>query len=89
MVYVSCGGNFLYKTPEEAWELFEHLNENSHLYAISSCSDLPRKLGSKGGVYEVSYSIDLCSKDEVLSKKFDHLLCMNKMANSSSMQDVC
>ena len=49
MVDASCGGSFLYKTPEEAWELFEHLSENSHLYATSSHSDLPRKLGSKWG----------------------------------------
>jgi len=27
MVDVSCGGSSLYKTPEEAWELFEHLSE--------------------------------------------------------------
>jgi len=28
MVDASCNGSFLYKTPEEAWELFEHLSEN-------------------------------------------------------------
>jgi len=26
MVNTSCGGSFLYKTPEEVWELFEHLS---------------------------------------------------------------
>ena len=40
---------FLYKTPEEAWELFKHLNENLHLHATSSHSDVPKQLGSKGG----------------------------------------
>jgi len=35
MVDTSCGGSFLYETPIEAWELFEHLSENSHLYATS------------------------------------------------------
>ena len=40
MVNASCGGSFLYKTPEEAWELFEHLSENSHLHATSSHCDL-------------------------------------------------
>ena len=29
------------------------------------------------------------AKFDALSNKFDQLLCMNKMANSSSMQDVC
>ena len=55
MVELSCGGSFLYKTPEEAWELFEHLSENSHLHATSSHSDLPKQLGSKRGIYEVSH----------------------------------
>jgi len=42
-------------------------------------------LGSKGGIYEVSHSIDVSSKVDTLSKKFVQLLCMNEMANSSSM----
>jgi len=42
MVDASCGGSFLCKTPEEAWELFEHLSENSHLHATSLHCDLPR-----------------------------------------------
>ena len=33
--------------------------------------------------------IGLSSKIDALSKKFYQLLCMNKMANSSSTQDVC
>ena len=77
------------KTLEEAWELFEHLSENSHLHATSSHSDLPRQLRSKGGIYEVSHSIDLYSKVDALVKKFDQLLCMNKVPNVSSMQDMC
>ena len=27
MVDASCGGNFLYRSLEEAWKLFEHLSE--------------------------------------------------------------
>jgi len=49
MVDASCGSRVLYKTPEEVWELFEHLNENSYLHATSSHFDLPTQLGSKGG----------------------------------------
>ena len=80
---------FLYKTPEEAWELFEHLSENSHLHATSSYSDLPRELGSKGGIYEVSHSIDISSKIDALVNKFDQLLCMNKVSNAPPIQHVC
>ena len=68
MVDVSCGSNFLYKTPEEAWELFEHLSEKSHLHATSSHFYLPRHLGSKGKIYEVTHSIDLSNKVDALSK---------------------
>jgi len=82
MVYASCGGSFLYKTPEEVWELFEHLSENSRLHGTFLYPDLPRQLGSKGGIYEVSHSIDLSSKVDALAKNFDQLLCMNKVSNT-------
>jgi len=49
MVDASCSGSFLYKTAEKAWELFEHLSENSHLHATSSHSYLPKQL-AKGGL---------------------------------------
>jgi len=88
MVYASCGGSFLYKTPIEAWEMFEHFNENSHLHATSSRSNLPSNWKAKRGFYEVSYSIDLSNKVDAFSNKFNQLLCMNNMANSSSMRDV-
>ena len=66
------------------------MSENSHLHATFSHSDLPRQLGSKWWIYEVSHSIDLLSsKVDALAKKFDQLLCMNKVSNASSMQDVC
>ena len=89
MVDSSYGDCFLYKTPEEACELFEHLSENSHLHATSSHSNLPRQLGTKGGIYEVSHSIDLSSKVNALVKKLDQLLYMNKVSNAPNMQDVC
>jgi len=88
MVDASCGGSFMCKTPKEVGELFEHLSKHSHLYATSLHSYLPRQLESKWGIYEVSYSIDLSSKVDALSKKFDQLLCMNKVSNGPSMEDV-
>ena len=56
--------------------------------ATSSHSDLPRQLGSKGEIYEVSHSIDLSSKVDASAKKFDQLLHMNKVSNAPNMQDV-
>jgi len=59
------------------------------LHATSSHCDLPRQLGSKGEIYEVSHLVDLFSKVDALIKKFDQLLCMNKVSNAPSMQDAC
>jgi len=89
MVDAYSGGSFLYKTPDEAWELFEHLSENSHLHATSSHSYLPRKLGSKGGIWWGFAFNYLSNKDNALTKKFNQLLCINKVSNVPSMQDVC
>ena len=83
MVDASYGDNFLYKTPEEALELFEQLSENSH------CMLLPYIVICLGGIYEVSHLVDLFSKVDALIKKFDQLLCMNKVSNAPSMQDAC
>ena len=59
------------------------------MHATSSHCDLTRQLGSKGRGYEVSHSVDLFSKIDALTKKFDQLLCMNKVSNTPSMQDLC
>ena len=65
------------------------LGENSHLHATSLHSDLPRQFGSKGRIYEVTHSFYLSIKVEALTKKFDQLLCMNKVSNAPFIQDVC
>jgi len=86
VVDASYDNIFLHKIPKEALELFEHLCENSHFHATSNilnCVD-----NWKGGIYEVSHSIDISSKVDTLTKKFDQLLCMNKVLNAPSMQDV-
>jgi len=88
MVDSSWCGSFLYKFPKEVWKLFENLTENSHLHAPSSHFDLPRQLGSKREIYEVSHSIDLFSKVDPLAEKFDQLFYMNKVSNSPPMWGV-
>jgi len=82
MVNAFCSDSLLYKTPKGVWELFDHLSENSHLHATSSHSDLTRQLASKGGIHEVLYSIDLSSKVNALTKKFDQLFFVNKVSNT-------
>ena len=88
MVYTSYGGSFLYKTAEEAWELFEYLSENSYLHVTSSHSGLLRQLRSNGEIYEVVHSIGLSGKVDALAKKFDQFLCVNEVSNAPSMQEV-
>ena len=68
--------------------MFGDWSKNSHLYVTSSHFNLPRQLGSKRGIYEVSHSIKLFNKVDALAKKFDQLVCMNKVFNAPSMQDV-
>ncbi|KAF7844320.1 uncharacterized protein G2W53_001225 [Senna tora] len=88
MIDSSCGGIFLDKNPDEAWDLFEHLSENSQQRVTSSRIGTSRQVGSKGGIYEVSNTHDLSNQVASLSKKFDQL--MNKLpVNSSNSQDVC
>ncbi|KAF7832389.1 uncharacterized protein G2W53_014722 [Senna tora] len=79
---------FLDKNPDEAWDLFEHLSENSQQRATSSRIGTSRQVGNKGGIYEVSNTHDLSNQVASLSKKFDQL--MNKLpVNFSNSQDVC
>ncbi|KAF7812340.1 uncharacterized protein G2W53_033316 [Senna tora] len=88
MIDSSCGGIFLDKNPDEAWDLFEHLSENSQQRATSSRIGTSRQVANKGGIYEVSNNHDLSNQVASLSKKFDQL--MNKLpVNFSNSQDVC
>jgi len=89
MAVATCGSSFLYMTPKEVLELFEHLSKNSPLNDISSHFDLPRQLESKGWIYKVSHSVDISSKVDALTKKFNQLLCMNKVSNAPFVQDMC
>ncbi|KAI5677296.1 hypothetical protein M9H77_08246 [Catharanthus roseus] len=76
MVDSSCGGTFLHKTADEAWDLFENLSDNSQQHATSSRIGTSRQIGNRG-MYEVSQNVDLSIKVDALSKKFDQLLALN------------
>ncbi|KAI5682189.1 hypothetical protein M9H77_03417 [Catharanthus roseus] len=89
MVDSSCGGTFLHKTADEAWDLFENLSDNSQQHTTSSRIGISRQIGNTG-MYEVSQNVDLSLKVDALSKKFDQLLALNTLpTNSSNMQGVC
>ncbi|KAI5662667.1 hypothetical protein M9H77_21990 [Catharanthus roseus] len=87
MVDSSCGGTFLHKITDEAWE---NLSDNSQQHATSSGVGTARQIGNKVGMYEVYQNVDLSLKDDALTKKFDQLLALNTMpTNSPNVQGVC
>ncbi|KAI5656540.1 hypothetical protein M9H77_25333 [Catharanthus roseus] len=87
MVDSSCGGTFLHKTADEAWDLFENLSDNSQQHATSSRVGTSRQIGNRG-MYEISQNVDLSLKVDALSKKFDQLLVLNSLpTNSPNVQE--
>ncbi|KAI5658255.1 hypothetical protein M9H77_27048 [Catharanthus roseus] len=51
MVDSSCGGTFLHKTVDEAWDLFENLSNNSQQQTTSSRIGTSRQIGNRVGMY--------------------------------------
>ncbi|KAI5663528.1 hypothetical protein M9H77_22851 [Catharanthus roseus] len=89
MVDSSCGGTFLHKTVDEALDLFENLGDNSQQHATSSLVGTSRQIGNRVGMYEITQNVDLSSKVDDLSKKFDQLLALNTLpTNSPNMQET-
>ncbi|KAI5677380.1 hypothetical protein M9H77_08330 [Catharanthus roseus] len=87
MVDSSCGGAFLYKIEDEAWDLFENMSDNLQQHATSSRVGTSRQIGNRG-MYEVSQNVDLSLKIDSLSKKFDQLLALNTLpTNSLNVQE--
>ncbi|KAI5681730.1 hypothetical protein M9H77_02958 [Catharanthus roseus] len=87
MVDSSCGGTFLHKTADEAWDLFENLSDNSQQHTTSSRVGTSRQIGNRG-MFEVSQIVDLSMKVDALSKKFDQLLALNTLpTNSTNVQN--
>ncbi|KAI5674224.1 hypothetical protein M9H77_14588 [Catharanthus roseus] len=87
MVDSSCGGTFLHKTADEAWDLFENLSDNSEQHTTSLHVGTSRQIGNRG-MHKVSQNVDLSVKADALSKKFDQLLVLNTLpTNSPNMQE--
>lgn len=95
MIDASCGGTFMLKSENKAWELFENLCQSSLQHASSSCSDRqpPSSSQKRGGIYEVGHSIYVSEKVDALSCKFDQLMSAGHFStpspHSSPMHEVC
>ena len=90
LVDASCGGTFLLKNENEAWELFENLSENSlqHTMANRNLNDSSSSTLSKGGMYEVKQTDDLSNQVATLSRKIDQILSL-KSQTPAHTQEAC
>ena len=77
------------KNEDEAWQLFETLNENSLHHIFFSCRYKPMFAQKRGRIYEVGNFIDIHNKIDELSQKLDRLLNVgHSSAPFFSTQDV-
>ncbi|GAV84626.1 LOW QUALITY PROTEIN: hypothetical protein CFOL_v3_28070, partial [Cephalotus follicularis] len=88
MVDASCGGTFMHKSEDEAWQLFESLSENS-LHHLSSRVE-PSAMGTqkKGGIYEVSQFETIKAKVDMLSQKLDKVLTIGTLPTQSTQNSM-
>ncbi|XP_043725789.1 uncharacterized protein LOC122672368 [Telopea speciosissima] len=94
MVDASCGGTFIHKSENEAWQLFETLSENSLYHVSASRTEIPMSGPQrKGGLYEVGQFVAINTKVDMLSQKLDHLLSIGQIPRPTNspqtFQDVC
>jgi hypothetical protein len=74
MVDASCGDTFMMKSENDARTLFENLGENS-LHRASSSRRAPAPKAQKDeGLFEASSPLDITTKVDALSRKFDQLM---------------
>ncbi|GAV73224.1 gag-asp_proteas domain-containing protein, partial [Cephalotus follicularis] len=93
MVDASCGGIFMYKSEDEAWQLFEALSENSLQHLSSRIESSAMGTQKKGGIYEVSQIETTNAKVDILSQKLDKVLTIGtlptKSTQTSTAHEAC
>jgi hypothetical protein len=89
MIYVYCGGTFMLKSEDDAWILFENLAENS-LHRSSSGRRAPASKNQRSEtIFEVSHSLDVTTKVDVLSIKLDQIMAPTTASHIPTPQEVC
>ncbi|GAV88396.1 hypothetical protein CFOL_v3_31819, partial [Cephalotus follicularis] len=74
MVDASCGGTFMHKSEDEAWQLFESLIENSLHHLSSRVESFATGTQKRGGIYEVSQLETFKANVDIISQKLDKVL---------------
>ncbi|GAV68159.1 LOW QUALITY PROTEIN: hypothetical protein CFOL_v3_11662, partial [Cephalotus follicularis] len=88
MVYASCGGTFMHKNEDEAWQLFESLSENSLHHLSSRVESSAMGTQKKGGIYEVSQFETIKAKVDILSQKLDKVLTLGTLPTQSTQTSI-
>ncbi|GAV64377.1 hypothetical protein CFOL_v3_07895, partial [Cephalotus follicularis] len=84
MVDASCGGTFIHKNEDEAWQLFESLGENSLHHLSSRIESSTMGTQKKGGIYEVSQIETINAKVDIISQKLDKVLTIGSLPTQST-----
>ncbi|XP_059658924.1 uncharacterized protein LOC132305273 [Cornus florida] len=74
MVDASCGGNFMLKSVEEAWQLFKNISDNFTQHVLPPVARPPTILRRAEGVNEVRINQGLVSQIKALTKKVGQLM---------------
>ncbi|GAV71571.1 hypothetical protein CFOL_v3_15061 [Cephalotus follicularis] len=88
MVDASCGGTFMHKNEDEAWQLFESLSENSLHHLSSRVESSAMGTQKKGGIYEVSQFETIKAKVDILSQKLDKVLTIVTLPTQSTQTSI-
>ncbi|XP_059636235.1 uncharacterized protein LOC132278469 [Cornus florida] len=74
MVDASCGENFMLKSVEEAWQLFENISDNSTQHVLPPVARPHIMLRRAESVNEAGINQGLVSQMEALTKRIDQLM---------------
>ena len=90
MVDASCGGIFMLKSEDEAWQLFETLSENFLHHMSATSREQPMLQQKRSEIYQIGNVMDIHSKVDELSQKLDRLLNTGQSPiPPNPIQEVC
>ena len=91
LIDASCGGTFMKKTPDDAWDLLEDLSENSLHSATLYRTEghLPGRSASRGGMYDVKPTNSLEHQVASLTERFDRFFSQLPSHSRETRVDLC
>lgn len=81
-VEMMCNGEFMDKDPEEAWDYFDFLAENSQSWNSTNNPEEMKPIdSSKGMIYSLKEDTDMNTRVEALARKIEAMECQIVKAN--------